>query len=87
MSIRHRNNSETLAALAHRASNGTQFLFDEFVDELRDVTTRPVVFIIDEHHEIYKVQKERTAFFRSFTIATGYLHGVWFPSSSDPSLC
>jgi len=86
MSMRRQvlNTSETLAALAHRAATGDVSCFDDLVDEFQVVTSRPVVFIIDEHNEIYKVQKQATAFFRPFTIATGVLSGVRHVSSSDP---
>jgi hypothetical protein len=70
------NTAETLAALAHRASFESYSVFSELIEEFQVVTLRPVVFIVDEHNEIYKLQKENTPFFRHFTIATGYLTGV-----------
>ena len=76
MRRQQRNSAETLAALAHRASIESYSTFSELMEEFQMVTLRPVVFIVDEHNEIYKLQKENTPFFRHFTIATGYLTGV-----------
>ena len=76
MQRQQRNLEETLAALAHRASIEPYSAFSELMEEFQAVTLRPVVFIVDEHNEIYKLQKEYTPFFRHFTIATGYLTGV-----------
>ena len=46
------------------------------MEELRNVTERPVVFAIDEHNEIFKLKGQNHPIFRDYTISTGLTSGV-----------
>jgi hypothetical protein len=46
------------------------------MEELSVVTKYPVIYAIDEHHEIWKYKKQHHAFIRRFTQSTGACEGV-----------
>ena len=72
----HRRPVCSVAALADQAAQGHRQAFDALINELQSLVSQPVVIVVDEHNEIFKVQKETDVFFRQFTISTSYLSGV-----------
>lgn len=51
--------------------------FDTLMSELQRVDECPVVYVIDEHNEIWKANKQDLLFFRVFQISTSSTKGVW----------
>lgn len=50
--------------------------YDTIMKELAVIRRYPVAFVIDEHNEIFKADKQNDVHFRQFTIMTGFLQGV-----------
>ena len=50
--------------------------YGSIIYSLKHYINRPVVYILDEHNEIWKSQLEKNDFFRNWTIGSGGPHGL-----------
>jgi hypothetical protein len=76
--INNRWGSKTLLELAHiglKNEDQAYDVHDSLLSELQTYKETPVVYVVDEHNEIWRYQKQNTPFFLQYTGYTGLLQG------------